>query len=57
MASKALAQIINETWWPDLDYLVIDMPPGTGDIQLTPSSANSGKRCGSGYNPSRFGFG
>ena len=35
MASKALAQIINETWWPDLDYLVIDMPPGTGDIQLT----------------------
>ncbi|PSU86195.1 iron-sulfur cluster carrier protein ApbC [Photobacterium phosphoreum] len=35
MASKALAQIISETWWPDLDYLVIDMPPGTGDIQLT----------------------
>lgn len=35
MASKALSQIINETEWPDLDYLVIDMPPGTGDIQLT----------------------
>ncbi|KLV09337.1 sodium:proton antiporter [Photobacterium aquae] len=35
MASKALSQIITETWWPDLDYLVIDMPPGTGDIQLT----------------------
>lgn len=35
MASKALQQIITETWWPDLDYLVIDMPPGTGDIQLT----------------------
>ncbi|MGF1690605.1 iron-sulfur cluster carrier protein ApbC [Photobacterium kagoshimensis] len=35
MASKALQQIISETWWPDLDYLVIDMPPGTGDIQLT----------------------
>lgn len=35
MASKALSQLINETDWPELDYLVIDMPPGTGDIQLT----------------------
>ncbi|GAA0858058.1 iron-sulfur cluster carrier protein ApbC [Aliiglaciecola litoralis] len=35
MASKALQQIVNETLWPELDYLIIDMPPGTGDIQLT----------------------
>lgn len=35
MASTAFSQLLNETAWPDLDYLIIDMPPGTGDIQLT----------------------
>jgi ATP-binding protein involved in chromosome partitioning len=35
MASGAFNQLLTETSWPDLDYLLIDMPPGTGDIQLT----------------------
>lgn len=37
MASRALMQVINETNWPALDILLVDMPPGTGDIQLTMS--------------------
>ncbi len=35
MASNALVQLFTETRWHDVDYLVIDLPPGTGDIQLT----------------------
>ena len=35
MVTGALQQLLNNTDWDDLDYLIIDLPPGTGDIQLT----------------------
>jgi ATP-binding protein involved in chromosome partitioning len=41
MLHKALTQFLRQTEWGDLDYLVIDMPPGTGDVALTLSQMMS----------------
>jgi ATP-binding protein involved in chromosome partitioning len=39
MAQKALTQMLSDAWWGELDYMIIDLPPGTGDIHLSLVSA------------------
>jgi ATP-binding protein involved in chromosome partitioning len=41
MLDKAIRQFLGDVGWGDLDYLIVDMPPGTGDAQLTVSQAMS----------------
>jgi len=35
MATNALKQLINQTWWGEVEFLLVDMPPGTGDVHLS----------------------
>ena len=35
MVTQALEQLLSDTNWQDVDFLIIDLPPGTGDVQLT----------------------
>ena len=53
MVTQALEQLLNDTKWRGLDYLIVDLPPGTGDVQTYFSAKNSCKWCNYCYNSSR----
>jgi ATP-binding protein involved in chromosome partitioning len=55
MASSAIKQFVTDVAWEELDYLVIDMPPGTGDIHLTLMQTVPVTGCGSGHHPAGCG--
>ena len=54
MIGKAMEQMLQETRWGNLDYLIIDLPPGTGDIQLTLCQKMPVSGRGNCDNPTRF---